>query len=145
MGVGSSRHAPAALAPGMRAGTHCAGGWVGPRAGLDGGRAEGISPPPEFDPQTVQPLVIPYTGWVIPTHKVDSLHSKQTYGGVELQVHSFITAALQVSKWSDTPPSLYPWGRNVRYPPQPVWKLRRGDKFAASTGNRTTIPRTFSP
>jgi len=28
-------HAPAALYPRERPGTHCTGGWVGPRAGLD--------------------------------------------------------------------------------------------------------------
>jgi hypothetical protein len=33
--VGVQRHAPAALPPG-KSGTHCIGGWVGPRAGLDG-------------------------------------------------------------------------------------------------------------
>jgi hypothetical protein len=36
MGLGGQRHAPAALPPGKRPGTHCIGGWVGPRAGLDG-------------------------------------------------------------------------------------------------------------
>jgi hypothetical protein len=35
MGVGDQRHAPAALSPGKRGGTHCIGGWVGPGAGLD--------------------------------------------------------------------------------------------------------------
>jgi hypothetical protein len=35
-GEGGQRHAPAALPPGKRAGTHFAGGWVGPRADLDG-------------------------------------------------------------------------------------------------------------
>ena len=29
------RHVPAALYPRERSGTHCTGGWVGPRAGLD--------------------------------------------------------------------------------------------------------------
>jgi hypothetical protein len=29
-------HAPAVLPPGKRPGTHCIGGWVGSRAGLDG-------------------------------------------------------------------------------------------------------------
>jgi len=33
-GVGGQRHAPAALPPGKRLGTHCIGGWVGFRAGL---------------------------------------------------------------------------------------------------------------
>jgi hypothetical protein len=34
--VGSQRHAPAVLPPGKRPRTHCIGGWVGPKAGLDG-------------------------------------------------------------------------------------------------------------
>ena len=36
-------HAPAALPPGKRAGTHCIGGWVGSRAGLDGCGKCGLS------------------------------------------------------------------------------------------------------
>jgi hypothetical protein len=35
MGVRDQRHAPAALYPLERPGTHCTGGWVSPRAGLD--------------------------------------------------------------------------------------------------------------
>jgi hypothetical protein len=34
--VGGQLHAPAALPPGNRPGTHCIGGWLGPRTGLDG-------------------------------------------------------------------------------------------------------------
>ena len=41
-GVGFQHHAPAALPPGKRPRSHCVGGWVGPRAGLDGC---GKSPP----------------------------------------------------------------------------------------------------
>jgi len=37
MGVGGQRHAPAAVLPGKRPGTHCVEGWVGPRGVLDGG------------------------------------------------------------------------------------------------------------
>jgi len=33
--VRGQRHAPAALYPQERPGTHCIGGWVGPRTGLD--------------------------------------------------------------------------------------------------------------
>jgi hypothetical protein len=33
--VTGQRHSPAALYPRERPGTHCTGGWVGPRAGLD--------------------------------------------------------------------------------------------------------------
>jgi hypothetical protein len=36
MGVGDQRNAAVALPWGKRAVTHCAGGWVGPRAGLGG-------------------------------------------------------------------------------------------------------------
>ena len=36
MRVGGQLHAPTALAPGKRPGTHCIGGWVDPRTGLDG-------------------------------------------------------------------------------------------------------------
>jgi len=35
MGVSGQRHAPAALSPEQRPGTHCIGCWMGPRAGLD--------------------------------------------------------------------------------------------------------------
>jgi hypothetical protein len=49
MGVGGQRHAPAALTPGKRPGTHCIGGWVGPRAGMnERGKSHpttGIRPP----------------------------------------------------------------------------------------------------
>jgi len=57
MGVGGQRHAPAALPRGKRPGTHCIGGWVDPRAGMDGcGKSH---PPPGFNPRTVQPVAIP--------------------------------------------------------------------------------------
>ena len=50
--------------PQERPGTHCTGGWVGTRAGLD---RCGIScsTAPGFDPQTVQPVVSRYTNWAI--------------------------------------------------------------------------------
>jgi len=35
-GVSGQQHAPAVLYPRERPGTHCTGGWVGPRAILDG-------------------------------------------------------------------------------------------------------------
>ena len=34
-GMSGQRHAPAALYPRERPGTHCTGGWVGSRAGLE--------------------------------------------------------------------------------------------------------------
>ena len=59
MGVCGQRHAPAALPPGKKLGTHCIGGWMGPRAGLDGCGKSG--PPPGFDPRTVQAVTSRYT------------------------------------------------------------------------------------
>ena len=43
-GVSGQRHVPAALYPRERPGTHCIGGWVGPRDGLD--RCRKSRPPP---------------------------------------------------------------------------------------------------
>ena len=45
--MSGQQHAPAALYPGERPGTHFTGGWVGPRAVVDGRK---ISSPPGFDP-----------------------------------------------------------------------------------------------
>ena len=55
--VGGKDHSPAAL-PRERPGTHCIGGWVGPKAGLDGWK---ISPPSGLEPRTVQPVASRYT------------------------------------------------------------------------------------
>jgi len=57
--VKGQRHAPAALYPRETPDTHCTGGWVGPRAGLD----KKISSPPGFDPRTVQPVASRYTDY----------------------------------------------------------------------------------
>jgi len=46
------QHAPAALYPRERTGTHFTVGWVGPRAGLDRRK---ISSPPGFDPRPSSP------------------------------------------------------------------------------------------
>ena len=58
MGVCGQRHAPAVLPPGRRPGTHCIGGWVGPRAGLEGcGKPRSM---PGFDPRAVRPVASRY-------------------------------------------------------------------------------------
>ena len=58
-GMKGERHAPAALYPRERPGTHYTGGWVGPTAGLD--RCGKSRPTPGFDPWTVQPVASSYT------------------------------------------------------------------------------------
>ena len=58
---------PGSLYPQERPGTHCIGGWLGPRAGLDGcGKSR---PPPGFDPRTVQPIASRYTNCAVPAHR----------------------------------------------------------------------------
>ena len=58
MGVGGQRHAPGPLYSRERPDTHCIGGWVGHRDGLEGcGKSR--PPPPGFDPRIVQVVDIP--------------------------------------------------------------------------------------
>jgi len=52
-GEGSASR-PGRSLPRERPGTHCTGGWVGPRAGLD--RCRKSRRTPGFDPRTVQPV-----------------------------------------------------------------------------------------
>jgi len=54
-GVSGQQHAPATLYPWERPGTDFTGGWVGPRAGLDGRK---ISSPTVFDPGPSSPLSV---------------------------------------------------------------------------------------
>jgi len=54
MEVGGQHYAPAALSPGKRPITPCKGGWVGPRASLDG--CGKISAPRAFNHRAVQPI-----------------------------------------------------------------------------------------
>jgi len=65
-GVNSQQHAPAALYPRERPGTHFTGGWVDPRAGMDGRK---ISSPPGFDRRIFHPVTSPYTDWAIPAQQ----------------------------------------------------------------------------
>ena len=51
---------PRPFYPRERPDTHCTGGWVGPRAGIQV-RKISPPPPPEFDPRTVQPVASRYT------------------------------------------------------------------------------------
>jgi hypothetical protein len=68
-GVGGQRHALATYSR-ERPRTHCTGGLVGPRAGLEGlGKSRH---PPGFDPRTVQPVAIRYTDCAVPPRNVSS-------------------------------------------------------------------------
>ena len=66
MRVGGWRHDPGVLPQGKRPGTHCIGGWVGPRAGLDWcGKSrrtrDSIPAPSSF-------VASRYTDWALPAH-----------------------------------------------------------------------------
>jgi len=68
--MSGQQHAPAALYPRERPGAHFTGGWVGPKAGLDGRK---ISSPPGFDPGPSSR----YTNWATrPTLKYHSNRKK---------------------------------------------------------------------
>jgi hypothetical protein len=74
---------PRPLHPWEWAGTHCMGGQVDPRAGLDGC---GKPPPPEFDPPTAHPVGNRYTNWAIPVHVT---HCKSDFNqGIALSQYS---------------------------------------------------------
>jgi len=61
---------PWPLYPRGRTGTHCTGGWVDPRAGLDGcGKSR---PTPGFDPKAVQPVASGYTEGAITALRTES-------------------------------------------------------------------------
>ena len=57
-GVAGQPHTLAALSLGKRPSAHFTGGWVGPKAGLDGCGKSRF--PPGFDPRTVQPVTRRY-------------------------------------------------------------------------------------
>ena len=70
--VSGQQHAPAALYPRERPGTHFTGGWVGPRAGLDERKS---LVPTGTRSRTVKPLVSCYTDWATgPTHQLIALN-----------------------------------------------------------------------
>ena len=58
-GGGWSTPRPGRFTPGKHPGIQCIEGWVGPRAGLDGGEKSRLQP--GFDPRTVQPVARRYT------------------------------------------------------------------------------------
>ena len=66
MGVGVQRHPPAALPAEKRPGTRCTGGWVGPRAGLDG--CGKFRPHRNSIPEPPHPVASRYTDYAIPAH-----------------------------------------------------------------------------
>jgi hypothetical protein len=78
----------------------------------------------------------------------------KAYGGMDLQIHIFLTSALAGGEWSVsfTPRSLYPRGKSPRYPldrrldgPQYWSGRRREEKILDPTGAETPNPWPSSP
>ena len=57
-GVSGEQHALAALYPRERPGTHFTGGWLGPRAGLDGRKISSL-PASDPGPSSLESVAIP--------------------------------------------------------------------------------------
>jgi hypothetical protein len=68
MVVGGKRHAPTALSPGKENRYSLFRRLDGPQD--RSGRVRKISPPPEFDARTVQPVASCYTDWAIVVHEL---------------------------------------------------------------------------
>ena len=88
-GVSGQRHAPADLYPLERPGTHCTGGWVGPRVGLD--RCGKSRPTPGFDPRTVQSVASRCTDLV--TRNADRVTDNEAISLLVPYSNSFISFA----------------------------------------------------
>jgi hypothetical protein len=68
MGVGGKRHTPATLPPGKTSFYKRLGGLHGRSE-----RMRKISPTPDFDPRTVQPVASRYTDYAVPPHVLSLL------------------------------------------------------------------------
>ena len=93
-GVRGQRHAPAALYPRERPGTHCTGGWVGPRAVVDRcgkSHLNGIrSPDRPARSQSLHRLSCP-------THKPNTLKIQVTIGLLSVQWDEFHQNCLPIT------------------------------------------------
>jgi len=77
-----------------RPSTHCTGGWVGSRAGLD--RCGKISPPRGFDPWTVQPVASRYTDWATRTNLWGDLNRGQNGTGTDFSPLYFVFSSFGI-------------------------------------------------
>jgi len=81
--VRGQRHAPAALYPQEGPGSHCTGGWVGPRAGLD--RCGKPRPHRDSIPEPSSPVASRYTDYATrPTH-LENLGVNGKHTNMDLQ------------------------------------------------------------
>jgi hypothetical protein len=72
----------------------------------------------------------------------------KAYWGVELQLHAFLTSALNGSEWSASRPAtlhpgkepLVPIGQETGWAPEPVWTRWWIEKFPAPVGSGLEPP-----
>ena len=89
--MGGQCNAMAALRPGEKPGTPCIGGWVDPRASMDGCRKS--RSPLGFDPWTAQPVENRYT---------DHYPGQLRGGTCSMQLISLLLTALQLHKMAQS-------------------------------------------
>ena len=108
MGVGSQRHAPAALPP--KKTRYPLYKRLG---GLQGrsGQVQKISPPSGFNPRTAQPVASLYRL----SHLGPSVQATKTQKGTEMKPHSFSTMSLDGGECSTSRPGRFTRGKGPQY------------------------------
>ena len=88
---------PAAIYPRERPGTHCTGGWVDLRAGLDScGKSR---PLPGFDPRTVQSIASRHTDWAVTAHLVPLCIVSKFCSVFRQNYQTFLTHSSTFRRW----------------------------------------------
>ena len=99
MGVGGQRQAPAALPPGKtRYPSYKRLGGPPARSG----RVWKISPPPGFDPRTVQPVASRYTDWALPAGFQNNESKKKCAYQILDGLSSTLSASTIIWKYNKT-------------------------------------------
>jgi len=87
-----------------------------------------------------------FKGKVVPVLFLTEHHVIKAYWGVEAELHTFLTSALDRGEWSASHPSHFthregtqvPIGQGAGWAPEPVWPWWRRGKFPAPA--RTQMP-----
>ena len=90
MGVSGQRHAPAALTPRKIVVTHCTGGWVGLRAGLE--CAENLANTGIRFLDRPERVESRYTDYTIAAHKISAIEERCGFGRKVQFLFNFVIA-----------------------------------------------------
>ena len=131
---------PRPLYPRKRPGTHCIGGWVGPRASLNT-RGKSL-PPPGFDPRTVQSVASRYTDWAIQAYDVGTSRLSGSLNSKEFSsiVRDRATADMQV-RYAKllTPVSMHDTWRTKTFVCQTGWLQDCQDRTWHRQGRQMSV------